>query len=81
MIKRHYIIKKKYELEAMYWFVFRYIAISIYILAGRWISLGFHLSFVPLYVDLHIGWFILSIMPSKRSEEIMYDEEAYLENM
>lgn len=78
-ITRHYFRTIKYEVEGSWWLYLGSLAVSIYLLAGRWISLGIHISIVPLYVDIHFLWFVISIMSLKRAQEFYDGEEAYLE--
>lgn len=53
------------------WFLFFGIGcLSIFHLPGAWVSLGIHISIKPAYVDLHIGWWIISIMSVERGEDL-----------
>lgn len=54
MVKWETITRKRWEYEATGWSDFGPLSLNIYSLAGRWFSFGFHLSIVPLYVDIHI---------------------------
>lgn len=79
MVERHYLSKRNLELEGQWWIYLGKLVISFYVLAGRWVSLGFHLSFVPLYVDLHVIWFIVSFMSREHAAEIHEFSELYRE--
>ena len=77
-LQRHYFQANPWELEGSWWLTLGPIGISLYLLAGRWVSLGVHLSIVPLYLDIHCLWFVTSIMSRKRAREFYADEAAYL---
>lgn len=53
------------------------VSVNVYTLAGPWLSAGMHVSVVPLYVDVHIGWWVISVMSRKRGEWIREAEESY----
>ena len=61
-----------------YWYLGR-LCVNVYALAGTWISFGVHLSIVPLYIDLHILWFVITLMSNKRGVEIHGEEKLYKE--
>jgi hypothetical protein len=61
-----------------YWFAGGF-CLNIYMLAGNWVSAGLHLSIVPLYIDLHVLWFVVSLMSRARGEMIHEAELAYKE--
>ena len=46
------------------------VCLNVYTLAGPWFSLGFHISFRPLYFDLHLLWFCITVMSRARGQEI-----------
>lgn len=78
-LTKHFVHIKKHEIEGSWWIDLGPIVISVYLLAGRWLSLGIHISFVPAYIDLHVLWFTLTIMGRAQAAELHSDEEAYLE--
>lgn len=56
------------------------LCLNIYTLAGTWISAGVHLSIVLLYVDLHVGWWVISLMSRERGEwlrEVEHDNTVF----
>lgn len=79
-IRQHFFQTKRLEAQGSWWIYLGPITLSVYMLAGRWISCGIHLSVVPLYIDLHMLWFVISLMSTTRAKEIYDYEEAYLEN-
>ena len=61
-----------------YWYIGR-LCISLYTLAGLWCSLGVHVSIVPLGLNVHIGWFILSLCTKEQGLEMQEAEYANAE--
>jgi hypothetical protein len=59
-----------------YW-LFGPLCINMYTLAGAWLSAGLHLSIVPLYADIHVGWWIVSVMSRERGEWLHQTEAEY----
>jgi hypothetical protein len=51
------------------------LCLNVYTLAGWWASLGVHLSLRPCYVDLHLLWWVVSLMSRKRGEWLHEVEE------
>ena len=59
-----------------WWYIGELAAANVYQLPGPWLSLGVHLSAKPLYVDLHVGWWVVSLMSAARGHEIQDVHEA-----
>ena len=43
-------------------------------LPGAWVSFGVHVSIVPSYLDIHILWWIFSVMSKNRGCELQEAE-------
>jgi hypothetical protein len=54
------------------------LSINILMLAGAWISLGIHVSMVPLYVDVHFLWFIVTFQSRARGDAQKENESEWL---
>lgn len=66
-------------MERQDWINLKPIYISIYTLSGFWFSLGIHISIIPLYFDIHLLWWTISVMGEKQAKLIKEATDAYCE--
>lgn len=49
--------------------------VIITLLGGWWVSFGFHISLLPPYIEIHLGWFMFTLMSKKQGEDLQAQEK------